>query len=104
MTLDERVTKLEKSVQTDQYGERQATYSESKTVFAQVTRGTPSESRTAGREEETTSLTVVMRTSAAEGITREDRLRWRGDDLEVQGRISNPDRSGFVTLETTRVR
>jgi len=104
MRLDERVTILEKSVQTDQYGEEQVTYSESETVFAAVTRGTPSENRTAGREEETTSLTVVMRTSTAEGITREDRLRWRGDDLEVQGRISNPDRSGFVTLETTRVR
>jgi SPP1 family predicted phage head-tail adaptor len=104
MRLDERVTILKKSVQTDQYGEEQVTFAEDRIVFAQVERSTPSESRTAGREEETTSITVTMRTSTAEGITREDRLRWRGDDLQVQGRISNPDRSGFVTLQTTRVR
>lgn len=104
MTLDNRVTKLQKSVQTNEYGEDQVTLSEAETVFANVKRGTPSEDRTEGREEETTSLVIVMRTSAAEGVTRDSLLRWRGDDLDVQGRTSNPDRSGFVTIEATRVR
>lgn len=104
MRLDERVVILKRSVSTDQFGEEQVTFAEDRTVFAQVERSTPSESRTAGREEETTSITVTMRTSTAEDITHNDRLRWRGDDLQVQGRISNPNRSGFVTLQTARVR
>lgn len=105
MRLDDRVTVLSEATSTDEYGETTTTYSEGEKVWANVTVSPGSETRFGGRAEESTSIEVGLRTPVVEnqGITHTSRLRWRGDDLQVQA-VENERRNSFTTLYCTRVR
>jgi len=105
MRLDDRVTILAESTTTDEYGEETTTYSEGETVWANVDVAPGSEARAQGRDEESTSVDVVLRTPVAEnqGLTHKNRLRYNGDDLQISA-LENDRRSGFTTLYCTRVR
>jgi head-tail adaptor len=103
--LDDRITLLKPSGATDEYGEKTATYSEGKSFWAAADIGSPSERREGTSPEESTRVTLMVRTEVADDLelSRQDRLRYDGDTLRVDGRRS-ADRSGFTDVFTTRVR
>jgi head-tail adaptor len=105
MRLPDRVIILDRSAEADEYGEETLSYSEGREVYANVEVAPGSESRVAGRSEESTSVDVTLRTPLVESepLGHKDRLRYRGDDLQVQA-LENDRRSGFTTLYCTRVR
>lgn len=102
--LTEDIGVLAKSTTENSLGEDVATYSVDRTERAEVSVRSGTERRFGGRPEEEAAVVVVMRKGAAEGVARDSRLRWRGDDLQVHARREIGQRDRFVELETTRTR
>lgn len=108
--LDERVEVLSASASTNSIGETENTYSVERTEKASVRVQAGTERRFGGRPEEEAAVVVTMRKGAANGsssettVTRDVRLRYRGDDLLVHARREVGKRDRFVELETTRTR
>jgi len=105
MRLDDRATVLEKSVTTDEYGEKTVSYSDGETFFAAVRVSTPNEARQGSVPEENASVTVQARSEDVDrlGLGRDSRLRYDGDTLRVHG-TRDFERDGFASLQCTRVR
>jgi head-tail adaptor len=105
MRLDDRITFQEPSDSTDQYGETTTTYSDGDEFWAAADVGSPSELREGSAPEESASVTLTVRTEVVDrlGLSREDRLKYDGDILRVDGR-RDADRDGFADVFTTRVR
>lgn len=105
MRLDERVTHLEPSTSTDQYGETTTSYTEGDEFWAAVEVESPSESRQGSVPEEQASIQMSVRTETVDSlaIDHESRLRWDGDDLRITG-LQGHRRTGFDQVEAVRVR
>jgi len=105
MRLDDRVTVLEKSVTTDEYGEDTASYSEGETFFAAVRVSTPNEGRQGSVPEESASVTVQARSEDVDrlGLGRNSQPKYDGDTLRVHG-TRGFEGDGFASLQCTRVR
>jgi len=102
--LDERVTVLEESSTTDAYGEAETEWTVAQEIWADVQVRSGSERRIASQPEEQAAVLVTARKAAVEGVTRDDRLRYNGNDLRVHARREVGPRNRFVELETTRTR
>jgi len=105
MRLDEKVTHLERSTSTDQYGETTETYSEGTTFWASVDVRSPTERREGSVPEERSRLQIVLRSETLDrvGLDHDSRLRWDGDDLRIAG-LQDHRRTGFDQVEAVRVR
>lgn len=105
MHLDDRITLLEPTDSTDEYGETTTTYSDDESFWAAADVGSPGELRQGSSPEESARVTLMVRTEVADdlGLSRKDRLDYEGDTLRVDGR-TDADRDGFAEVFTTRVR
>ena len=102
--FDERVTVLGESVSKNEYGEETVSYTEERTIWADVQVRSGSERRVSGQPEERAAILVRTRKEAVQGVGRDGRLRYNGDDLQVHARREVGTRDRFIELETTRVR
>ena len=105
MRLTEKVTHLEPSTSTNSAGETTTSYTEGAQFWASADVGAPTETRAGSEPEESSSVTLTVRSEATDriGLARDSRLRWDGDDLRVQGIIDHR-RTGFDELTCERVR
>ena len=105
MRLTERVTQLEPTASTNDAGETVAAYTEGTQFWVSATVGSPSERREGSVSEESSRVTLTVRseTTGRLDLSRDSRLRWNGDDLRVQSVLGHR-RTGFDELECERVR
>lgn len=103
MRLDDKVSVLKKSTSTDTYGETTATFSTGRSFWADAQVQRPNERREGSAVEESVRVVLAARTEDVSDLTADDRLKYDGDTLRVNGKRDHT-RDGFAELFCTRVR